>query len=137
MDSGYCTCKRYRHRRLYFDPVQNELFTATDGGGAFCNGQPLSVSDAQSLHDGSVAVGFSNRSKAGFINKLIDHIVNDGGVFYRNAQALSLAYVAAGKLIGYSEDHMNAWDYLAGQLMVREAKVENRIASAVLKSAAA
>ena len=120
-----------------FDPVQNELFTATDGGGAFCNGQPLSVSDAQSLHDGSVAVGFSNRSKAGFINKLIDHILNDGGVFYRNASgALSLAYVAAGKLIGYSEDHMNAWDYLAGQLMVREAggRVENQDISAVLKS---
>ena len=120
-----------------FDPVQNELFTATDGGGAFCNGLSLSVSDAQSLHDGSVAVGFSNRSKAGFINKLVDQIVNDGGVFYRNASgALSLAYVAAGKLIGYSEDHMNAWDYLAGQLMVREAggKVENQDISTVLKS---
>ena len=54
-----------------FDPVQNELFTATDGGGAFCNGLSLSVSDAQSLHDGSVAVGFSNRSKAGFINNMV------------------------------------------------------------------
>ena len=120
-----------------FDPVQNELFTATDGGGAFCNGLSLSVSDAQSLHDGSVAVGFSNRSKAGFINKLVDQIVNDGGVFYRNASgALSLAYVAAGKLIGYSEDHMNAWDYLAGRLMVREAggKVENQDISTVLES---
>ena len=105
-----------------FDPVLNELYTATAGGGAFCNGKPLSVSDAQSLHDGSVAVGFSNRSKAGFINKLVDQIVDNGGVFYRNASgALSLAYVAAGKLTGYSEDHMNAWDYLAGQLMVKEA----------------
>jgi myo-inositol-1(or 4)-monophosphatase len=80
------------------------------------------VSNAQSLHDGSVAVGFSNRSKAGFINKLVTQIVDDGGVFFRNASgAMSLAYVAAGRLIGYSEDHMNAWDYLAGQLMVKEA----------------
>ena len=105
-----------------FDPVLNELYTATAGEGAFCNGNPLSVSSAKNLHDGSVAVGFSNRSKAGFINKLVDQIVDNGGVFYRNASgALSLAYVAAGKLIGYSEDHMNAWDYLAGQLMVKEA----------------
>lgn len=105
-----------------FDPVLNELYTATAGEGAFCNGNPLSVSGAKNLHDGSVAVGFSNRSKAGFINKLVDQIVDNGGVFYRNASgALSLAYVAAGKLTGYSEDHMNAWDYLAGQLMVKEA----------------
>ena len=107
-----------------FDPLQNELFTATAGEGAFCNGVRLAVSNAQSLHDGSVAVGFSNRSKAGFINKLVTQIVDDGGVFFRNASgAMSLAYVAAGRLIGYSEDHMNAWDYLAGQLMVKEAGV--------------
>ena len=104
------------------DPVQNELFTATAGEGAFCNGQKISVSGATSLHDGSVAVGFSNRSKNGFINLLIEQIVADGGVFFRNASgALSLAYVATGRLIGYSEDHMNAWDYLAGQLIVKEA----------------
>ena len=105
-----------------FDPVQNELYTTAIGQGAFCNGRQLHVANAQSLNDGSVAVGFSNRSKNGFISKLVSQIVDEGGVFYRNASgALSLAYVAAGKLLGYSEDHMNAWDYLAGQLMVKEA----------------
>ena len=82
-----------------------------------------------------VAVGFSNRSKPGFINCLVNLIVDDGGVFYRNASgALSLAYVAAGRLIGYSEDHMNAWDYLAGQLMVKEAggQIEEQDISSVL-----
>jgi len=119
------------------DPVQNELFTATTGEGAFCNGQKISVSGATSLHDGSVAVGFSNRSKDGFINLLIEQIVADGGVFFRNASgALSLAYVATGRLIGYSEDHMNAWDYLAGQLIVKEAggMVEEQNISDVLEN---
>lgn len=119
------------------DPVQNELFTATAGEGAFCNGQKISVSSATSLHDGSVAVGFSNRSKDGFINLLIEQIVADGGVFFRNASgALSLAYVATGRLIGYSEDHMNAWDYLAGQLIVKEAGgiVEEQNISDVLEN---
>lgn len=120
-----------------FDPVQNELYTAAIGEGAFCNGRKLRVAKAQSLHDGSIAVGFSNRSRNGFISKLISQIVDDGGVFYRNASgALSLAYVAAGKLLGYSEDHMNAWDYLAGQLMIKEAGglVEKQDVGKVLKS---
>jgi len=122
---------------LIFDPVQNELYTAAIGEGAFCNGCQLQVANAQSLHDGSVAVGFSNRSRNGFISKLVSQIVDEGGVFYRNASgALSLAYVAAGKLLGYSEDHMNAWDYLAGQLMVKEAGgiVEKQDVGKVLKS---
>ena len=43
-------------------------------------------------------------------------------MFHRNASgALSLAYVAAGRLLGYIEEHMNAWDCLAGQLLVSEA----------------
>jgi len=45
-----------------------------------------------------------------------------------------LAYVAAGRLIGYSEDHMNAWDYLAGQLMIQESggQIEEQDISSVL-----
>ena len=46
----------------------------------------------------------------------------EGGVFFRNASgALMLAYVAAGRLLGYVEEHMNAWDCLAGMLLVEEA----------------
>lgn len=33
--------------------------------------------------------------------------------------ALSLAYVAAGRYIGYFEEHMNSWDSFAGVAMVR------------------
>ena len=45
-----------------------------------------------------------------------------GGIFFRNASgALMLAYVASGRLIGYVEEHMNAWDCIAGMLLVEEA----------------
>ena len=120
-----------------FEPVHNELYTAAKGEGAYCNDEKLTVSPSQSIHEGSIAVGFSNRSKEGFITKLIEQINNEGGIFYRNASgALSLAYVAAGRLIGYSEDHMNAWDYLAGQLMVKEAggSIEDQDIDDVLKN---
>ena len=47
-----------------------------------------------------------------------------------------LSYVAAGRLIGYVESHMNAWDCLAGQLLVAEAggRIEKQSADAMLKS---
>ena len=49
-------------------------------------------------------------------------VVAEGGVFFRNASgALMLAYAAAGRLLGYVEEHMNAWDCLAGILLVEEA----------------
>jgi myo-inositol-1(or 4)-monophosphatase len=53
---------------------------------------------------------------------LISLIMAEGGVFYRNASgALMLAYAASGRLLGYVEEHMNAWDCLAGMLLVEEA----------------
>ena len=47
---------------------------------------------------------------------------------------MMLSYVAAGRLIGYAEPHMNAWDCLAGQLLIAEAggRVEEQSADAML-----
>ena len=53
---------------------------------------------------------------------LIHDLMAEGGLFFRNASgAIMLAYTAAGRLLGYVEEHMNAWDCVAGLLMVREA----------------
>jgi len=105
-----------------FDVVHGQMFWAVRGGGAFCNGAPIHVVSSCRLDDGTVGVGFSNRTPPGVIAALVGEIVARGGLFYRNASgALSLAYVASGRLTGYAEDHMNAWDCLAGQLLVAEA----------------
>lgn len=104
------------------DPVHGETFSATEGGGAFRNDTKMQVSGTTGLHDGSVGIGFSNRVKGEGMTAVVDALIQKGGVFYRNASgALSLAYVAGGRLIGYTEEHMNAWDCLAGQLLVKEA----------------
>jgi myo-inositol-1(or 4)-monophosphatase len=104
------------------DPLHGETFHAAVGGGAFCNEAEMFVSDTRGIDQGAVGVGFSNRSGKGNIARLVAAVVARGGLFVRNASgAMSLAYVAAGRLIGYSEDHMNAWDCLAGQLLVAEA----------------
>ncbi len=104
------------------DAVHDEMHHAIRGKGAFCNDRPIRVLSGRSLQNGSLGVGYSGRvAEAGIIN-LVRLIVERGGIFYRNGSgALSLALVASGRLLGYVEEHMNAWDCLAGMLLVTEA----------------
>ncbi|KQU80016.1 inositol monophosphatase [Mesorhizobium sp. Root102] len=104
------------------EPSTGETFHGRLGGGAFVNGRPIRTSAATSIEEGSVGTGFSNRADTENVAVLIRKLLADGGVFFRNASgALMLAYVAAGRLLGYVEEHMNAWDCLAGMLLVEEA----------------
>lgn len=107
---------------IVHEPCTGETFHGHRGGGAFLNGKPMRVSPASSLGEGSVGTGFSNRREMRNIVPFIDDLIGKGGVFYRNASgALMLAYVASGRLLGYVEEHMNAWDCLAGMLLIEEA----------------
>lgn len=122
---------------VMFEPSYGELFEASKGTGAFVNGAPMKTAETKGLNDGSVGVGFNSRTHAGLVPALIDDLTARGGIFFRNASGgLMLAYVASGRLLGYTEPHMNAWDCLAGQLMIKEAggRLEEQSAEAMLKS---
>ncbi len=119
------------------DPNANETYVATLGGGASLNGAPMQVASGVALQDGTVALGYSNRIEARHVVPLVAALIERGAMFHRNASgALSLAYVAAGRLLGYLEEHMNAWDCLAGQLLISEAGgvVEDQDADAMIKN---
>ncbi|WP_375228553.1 inositol monophosphatase family protein [Roseobacter sp. S98] len=104
------------------EPNVGETYTAVRGAGAALNGRPMQVASGVDLASGTVSVGYSNRVDAAHVVPVIAALVERGSLYHRNASgALSLAYVAAGRLLGYVEEHMNAWDCLAGQLMVQEA----------------
>ena len=104
------------------DPVYGETFSALRGRGAKLNGQAVHVAEGKSLEEGTVGLGYSNRIQPENVTSIVNALVVRGTMFNRNASgALSLAYVAAGRLLGYVEEHMNAWDCLAGQLLVAEA----------------
>jgi myo-inositol-1(or 4)-monophosphatase len=104
------------------EPNANETFAASLGGGATVNGKPVRASSATSLSQGSVGVGLSNRVDWQPAVSFITDLMSNGGLFFRNASgAIMLAYVASGRLLGYVEEHMNAWDCAAGLLMVSEA----------------
>lgn len=104
------------------DPNVDETFEALRDDGARLNGSDMHVISGVSLDSGTVSVGYSNRAEARHVIPVIAALVERGAMYHRNASgALSLAYVAAGRLLGYVEEHMNAWDCLAGQLLVEEA----------------
>lgn len=119
------------------DAVHSESFHAVRGGGAFVNDTPIKCPPAASMDRGSINVGYCNRSGKEVTTKLVAEILQRDGVFTRFASgALSLAHMAAGRTIGYIEEHMNAWDCLAGQLIIAEAGgcVEDQSADAMIKN---
>ncbi len=78
--------------------------------------------DATHVRDGVLGVGFSHRVPVSAFVPFLDRLLSDGGMFIRNGSgALMLSYVAAGRLIGYYEPHINSWDCLAAIVLVREA----------------
>jgi len=104
------------------DPIAKESYTACKGGVATMNGKPITVSSASSIKEGSVAVGHSARLDPHSTLQILSALVLDGGIFYRiGSGALMLAYVAGGRLLGYIEPHMYAWDCLAGLFIIEQA----------------
>jgi myo-inositol-1(or 4)-monophosphatase len=118
------------------EPNHGELYWAASGQGAHLNDQPIRVSPAKALNEGNTGLGMNSRTSTQDVTRFVERLSQRGGLFYRNASGgLMLSYVAAGRLIAYAESHMNAWDCLAGQLLIAEAggKVEAQSAEAMLR----
>lgn len=107
-------------------PMVGRLYVAVEGRGAFCReGEQetrLSVSAADRLDEGIVAVGAGGARYAAAVGGTVARLMQAGASFMRNGSAaLSLAHVAAGHYLAFYEPELSAWDCLAGQLLVREA----------------
>ena len=80
------------------------------------------MSDAGSLTEGMLGTGYSPRLKADDYLAVFGQILRQGGTFYRDGSgALSLCYVAAGRLIGYLEPHINSWDCVGALAVIHSA----------------
>lgn len=107
-----------------YNPVYDELFSAIKGGGAFLNGGRLSVSTSCPLENSLLGTGFPYDCATDPANNFDNFIAfqkGARGIRRAGAAALDLAYVAAGRLDGFWELKLKAWDVAAGVLLVREA----------------
>ncbi len=107
------------------DPVHRETFLAMRGQGAFLNGEPITVSDAESLSSAVLATGFpytrTEKDLTFDLGVLRSFLGKARGIRRCGSAALDLAYTAAGRLGGFWEERLNPWDMAAGVLLVREA----------------
>lgn len=107
------------------DPVRDELFTAIAGGGAFLNGAPIRVSDVTSLADALLVSGFFYDRGEAMVRNLenIRRFFELGilGIRRLGSAALDMCYVACGRADAFWEHELNAWDFAAAGLIVREA----------------
>jgi len=109
---------------LVYDPLRQELFTATRGSGAFLNNKRIRVSQNRLMSRALIGTGFPFKNKE-LIRPYLDSFANVAqqvaGVRRPGAAALDLAYVANGRLDGFWEAELNLWDYAAGALLIKEA----------------
>ena len=109
---------------VIYCPMQDELFCACQGYGAWLNSKRISVSKTSSLNQALVATGFPYDIKehaAEVLAALQSILVRAQDVRRAGAAALDLAYVACGRLDGFWEINLKPWDTAAGQLLVTEA----------------
>jgi myo-inositol-1(or 4)-monophosphatase len=107
-----------------YDPLHDELYAASAGGGATLNGAPLRVSPVTRL-DRSLVVAQAQTVDAAEIRayaRLVERLMSvAGGVRSLGSPALTLCAIAAGRLEAYCEYAMDAWDIAAGQLILEQA----------------
>ena len=111
---------------LVYSPVNNEMFWAEKGAGAYVNDKRLRVSARRELKDALFATGIpfaitSAANRLAFARTLGTLMPQTAGVRRFGSAALDLAWTAAGRYDGYWESGIHPWDIAAGMLIVREA----------------
>ena len=109
---------------VIYDPLRDELYTASKGDGAFLNDRRIRVSKRDGLAGALLCSGYPYRQRAHLDAQfaITRTLLNEAEDIRRTGSAaLDLAYVAAGRLDGYFETGLKPWDMVAGCVLVREA----------------
>lgn len=108
---------------VIYDPLKEDLFTATRGEGAQKNNRRIRVAGQHSLKKCLLGTGFPYRSpeyREQYFAMLQAIAKQSVGIRRAGSAALDLAYVASGQLDGFWEFDLGAWDIAAGSLLIRE-----------------
>ena len=109
---------------VVYDPLKQEMYTATRGSGAMLNDRRIRVTKHKSMRGALLGTGFpfkAQRHLEAYLNMFRDLFKDSAGIRRAGAASLDLAYVACGRLDGFWEIGLREWDIAAGILLVQEA----------------
>ena len=109
---------------IVYDPLQKECFYAWKNGGAYLNGEAISVSSKEKLNQTLVATGFPYTDFSlidEYMLSLREFMTLTHGVRRLGSAAIDLAYVACGRYDAFYEYHLKPWDVAAGTVIIIEA----------------
>ena len=109
---------------VVYDPMKEELFSASRGRGAHMNNYRIRVTQAKTLTHALIGTGFPIQQQDKldtYLASFKDIFTQCAGIRRAGAAALDLAYVAAGRLDGFWECSLKPWDMAAGSLLIKEA----------------
>lgn len=109
---------------VIYDPLSQELFTASRGNGALLNEKKIRVTNHKGLENALLGTGFPYYDQSyldTYLETMKALMQETAGIRRPGSAALDLAWLAAGRIDGFWEFNLKAWDIAAGALIVREA----------------
>ncbi|HED31452.1 MAG TPA: inositol monophosphatase [Prosthecochloris aestuarii] len=109
---------------VVYQPILDELFTASRGGGAFLNGKRIHISQRNDPEQLLIATGIPFKEYhylEAYLQTLREVIHDSAGIRRAGSAAIDLAYTACGRFDAFWEYKLFAWDFAAGVLLIREA----------------
>lgn len=109
---------------VVYDPLHDEMYTAHRGDGAYLNEKRIRVSSLKSLKGALLGTGIPFRDQRhidAYLGMMKSLIVDTAGIRRPGSAALDFAYLAAGRIDGFWELGLSAWDFAAGALLIMEA----------------
>jgi myo-inositol-1(or 4)-monophosphatase len=106
-----------------WDPLLQEMFSAAVGEGAFCNEQPIKPTACVDLDQALIGVGFAPRisRKHRQIQQFLRVLEDSRGIRRLGSAALTICYVAVGRLDAFWTETVKTWDVAAGIVIAEEA----------------
>jgi len=109
---------------VIYDPLRQELFTASRGAGATLNDRRIRVTGLRTINGALLGTGFpfkQHHHLPAYMEMFQALFTEATDIRRAGSAALDLAYVAAGRLDGFWEIGLQPWDMAAGTLMILEA----------------
>jgi myo-inositol-1(or 4)-monophosphatase len=109
---------------VIYNPIMEELYTAQKGAGAWLNNRRLRVASRRKISDAVISTGIKTtgtKNDALTLKQLGIISPSCAGIRRTGSASTDLAWLAAGRIDGYWEANLGAWDVAPGYLLVKEA----------------